>query len=53
VVGSFAARRLGLKVGDTFHPFHGLAYDPKAQHPDIFTVVGILRPRTPPSTGSS
>ena len=23
VAGSFAARRLGLKPGDTFHPFHG------------------------------
>ncbi|HXA13753.1 MAG TPA: ABC transporter permease, partial [Opitutaceae bacterium] len=23
VAGSFAAAKLGLKVGDTFHPFHG------------------------------
>src|SRR5471032_173373 len=29
VAGSFAAQRLGLKVGDKFHPFHGLAYDAK------------------------
>ena len=27
VVGSFAALRLGLKPGDTFRPFHGLAFD--------------------------
>ncbi|HEY5078544.1 MAG TPA: ABC transporter permease, partial [Opitutaceae bacterium] len=27
VLGSFAARKLGLSVGDTFHPFHGLVYN--------------------------
>jgi putative ABC transport system permease protein len=48
VVGSFAAGRLGLKVGDTFHPFHGLAYDPNAEHADIFTVVGIMKPTGTP-----
>jgi putative ABC transport system permease protein len=48
VAGSFAAGRLGLKVGDTFHPFHGLAYDPTAQHADVFTVVGILKPTNTP-----
>jgi putative ABC transport system permease protein len=48
VVGSFAAGRLGLHVGDTFHPFHGLAYDPTAQHADIFTVVGIMEPTNTP-----
>jgi putative ABC transport system permease protein len=49
VVGSFAASRLGLKVGDTFHPFHGLAYNPKEQHADIFTVTGILAPSNTPA----
>jgi putative ABC transport system permease protein len=48
VVGSFAAERLGLGVGDTFHPFHGLAYDPSAQHADVYTVVGIMRPTNTP-----
>ena len=48
VVGSFAASRLDLHVGDTFHPFHGLAYDPTAQHADIFTVVGIMEPTNTP-----
>jgi len=48
VAGSFASGRLGLKVGDTFHPFHGLAYDPAAQHADVFTVVGILKPTNTP-----
>ena len=42
VVGSFAARELGLSVGSQFHPFHGLSYDPSAQHAETFTVVGIL-----------
>src|SRR5580658_11382665 len=41
VVGHFAARKLGLKLGDTFHPFHGLNFDPNMQHADIYTVVGI------------
>ncbi len=48
VAGSFAAERLGLKVGDTFRPFHGLAFDPKAEHPDDFTVTGILQPTNTP-----
>jgi putative ABC transport system permease protein len=49
VVGNFAASRLGLKVGDTFHPFHGLAYNPKEQHADIYTVTGILAPSNTPA----
>jgi putative ABC transport system permease protein len=48
VVGSFAAERLGLKVGDTFHPFHGLAFDEKNQHAETFTVVGVLEPTNTP-----
>jgi putative ABC transport system permease protein len=48
VVGSFAASRLGLKVGDTFHPFHGLAYNPNEQHADLFTAVGIMEPTGTP-----
>lgn len=48
VAGSFAAQRLGLKVGDTFRPFHGLAFDPKAEHADDFTVTGILEPTNTP-----
>lgn len=48
VVGSFAARRLGWKVGDTFSPYHGLAFDPRAQHEEVFTVAGILAPTNSP-----
>jgi putative ABC transport system permease protein len=49
VLGSFAAEKLGLKVGDTFHPFHGLSYDPRSQHADVFTVTGILAPSNTPA----
>ncbi len=49
VLGSFAARRTGLKVGDTFHPFHGLTFDPRQQHADLYTVTGILEPTNTPA----
>jgi putative ABC transport system permease protein len=49
VIGSFAARRLGLRVGDTFHPFHGLIYDAANQHPETFVVTGILAPSNTPA----
>ena len=49
VLGSFAAQQLGLKVGDEFHPFHGLAFDEKNQHADTFHVTGILAPSNTPA----
>jgi putative ABC transport system permease protein len=49
VAGSFAARRLGLKVGDRFHPFHGLAFNPGEQHPEEYVVTGILAPTNTPA----
>lgn len=49
VVGSFVAERLRLKAGDTFHPFHGLVYDEKAQHAETYTVTGVLRPTNTPA----
>jgi putative ABC transport system permease protein len=49
VVGSFAARRLGLRVGDTFHPFHGLIFDERSQHSETYVVVGILEPSNTPA----
>jgi putative ABC transport system permease protein len=49
VVGSFAARRLGLSVGDTFHPFHGLVYDAANQHPETYRVAGVLAPSNTPA----
>ena len=49
VLGSFAARKLGLKVGGEFKPFHGLNFDPKAQHEETYVVVGILEPSNTPA----
>ena len=49
VLGSFAARKLGLKVGDEFHPFHGLAFDEKNEHAETFRVTGILAPSNTPA----
>ena len=49
VIGSFAARKLGLSVGDSFHPFHGLVYDARNQHPDTYRVTGILAPSNTPA----
>src|SRR5687768_5142622 len=37
VAGSFAAERLGLKAGDTFQPFHGLAFNEEQRHDDTYT----------------
>jgi putative ABC transport system permease protein len=48
VVGSFAAQKLGLKVGAMFRPYHGLAFNAEAEHPDDFTVVGVLEPTNTP-----
>mgnify|MGYP000896081337 CR=1 FL=1 len=49
VVGSFAAEKLGLKAGDTFHPFHGLTFDEKTQHAETYTVTGVLEPTNTPA----
>lgn len=42
VVGSVAANRTGLKVGDRFRPSHGMSAD--GDKHDEFKVVGILAP---------
>lgn len=49
VAGSFAAARLGLQPGDTFHPFHGLAFDERNQHAETYTVAGVLAPTNTPA----
>jgi putative ABC transport system permease protein len=38
-----------LKVGDTFHPFHGLIFDEKNQHSETYVVVGLLKPSNTPA----
>ena len=42
LVGKFVASKLGLKIGDKFHPYHGLTYRESSKHDDIYVVVGIL-----------
>ena len=49
VVGSFAARKLRLKVGDKFQPYHGLNFDEKKQHEETYVVVGVLKPSNTPA----
>lgn len=49
IVGSIAARRLGLGVGDVFQPYHGLAFDPAHQHSERYVVTGILEPTGSPA----
>jgi len=49
VVGSFAARKLGLRVGDKFHPYHGLAFDEEHAHEEDYLVVGVLEPSNTPA----
>ena len=51
VVGSFAARKLGLKPGSRFHPYHGLNFDEKESHTheDEYVVVGVLEPSNTPA----
>ncbi len=49
VAGSFVAEQLHLKVGDTFHPFHGLIYDETKAHADTYTITGIFTPTGTPT----
>jgi putative ABC transport system permease protein len=49
VVGSFVAQQLKLKIGDTFHPFHGLNFDEAKQHAETYIVTGILTPTGTPA----
>lgn len=49
VIGSFVAERLRMKVGDTFHPYHGLIFDEKQQHAETYVVTGILKPSNTPA----
>jgi putative ABC transport system permease protein len=48
IVGSFAAQQLGIKVGDTFHPYHGLIFNERDQHAETYVIVGILKPSNTP-----
>jgi putative ABC transport system permease protein len=49
VAGSFVAEKMKLKVGDKFHPFHGLIFDEQKQHAETYVVVGVLKPSNTPA----
>lgn len=48
VLGSYAAKKLALNVGDTFRPYHGLNFDASHQHAEVYTITGILAPSNTP-----
>ena len=49
VLGSFAAARTGLRVGDDFQPAHDVTSDGHERHHDErYTVVGIFEPTNTP-----
>ncbi|MDW7692323.1 ABC transporter permease [Flammeovirgaceae bacterium SG7u.111] len=41
--GAFVAKKLGLKIGDTFHSSHGIGQTSHSHEDDNFKVVGILK----------
>ncbi|MDX1950954.1 MAG: ABC transporter permease [Verrucomicrobiota bacterium] len=49
VVGHFAAKKLGLQIGDEIHPYHGLTFQEEHQHDEDYIVVGILAASNSPA----
>ena len=49
VLGSYAAQKLALTVGDKFNPYHGLVFDESMRHDEQYVVVGVLEPTNSPS----
>lgn len=49
VVGSYVAQKMNLHVGDTFQPYHGINYDEKTQHSEVYTIVGVTAPTNTPA----
>ena len=49
VLGNYVAEKLGLEVGATFTPYHGLQFSEREKHRDEYTVVGIMEPTNGPS----
>lgn len=48
LVGSLVANRIGIKVGQVFHPYHGLNFNEEHEHEEDYVVVGILEPTGTP-----
>jgi putative ABC transport system permease protein len=49
VIGSTVSQKTGLKVGDRFHPSHGMADSPDGLHREEYVVVGVTNPTNSPS----
>ncbi|MEZ6015406.1 MAG: FtsX-like permease family protein [Planctomycetota bacterium] len=50
VFGSVVAEELGLRVGDTFQPYHGLQFAPgSAPHEEQYLITGVMRPTNTPA----
>lgn len=49
VLGSFAALKTGLRIGDVFNSYHGTVFDEKQKHDEQFVVTGILKPTNTPA----
>lgn len=49
VLGYYVAEKLGMTVGSTFQPYHGLQFNEREKHQEEYTVVGIMEPTNGPS----
>lgn len=49
IVGHYVAEKLGMQVGTTFTPYHGLQFSEREKHRDAYTVVAIMEPTNGPS----
>lgn len=49
VIGSLVARKTGLRVGDAFHPSHGVSSNGEEEHDESYRVVGVMLPTNTPS----
>lgn len=49
VLGNYVAEKLGMTVGSTFTPYHGLQFSEREKHSDEYTVVAVMEPTNGPS----
>jgi len=49
ILGNYVAEKLGMTVGSTFTPYHGLQFSEREKHQDEYTVVAIMEPTNGPS----
>lgn len=49
VIGSFVARKTGLRLGSKFNPYHGVVYNKAMKHQEEYIVVGVMKPTNSPA----